>query len=63
MAIAPVLKTGVRKDFWVRIPGPPSHFARTSYRALLVQPRLAVEFEFESLLNHLLHHASSHYGR
>lgn len=23
MAIAPVLKTGVRKDFWVRIPGPP----------------------------------------
>ena len=25
MAIAPVLKTGVRKDFWVRIPGPPFH--------------------------------------
>ncbi len=23
MAIAPVLKTGVRKDIWVRIPGPP----------------------------------------
>lgn len=26
MAIAPVLKTGVRKDFWVRIPGPPLNF-------------------------------------
>ena len=23
MAIAAVLKTAVRKDFWVRIPGPP----------------------------------------
>jgi hypothetical protein len=23
MAIAPVLKTGVRKDLWVRIPHPP----------------------------------------
>ena len=25
MAIAAVLKTAVRKDFWVRIPGPPFH--------------------------------------
>ncbi len=25
MAIAAVLKTAVRKDFWVRIPGPPLH--------------------------------------
>jgi hypothetical protein len=23
MAIAAVLKTAVRKDFWVRVPGPP----------------------------------------
>lgn len=28
MAIAPVLKTGVRKDFWVRVPGPPLHQLR-----------------------------------
>lgn len=27
MAIAAVLKTAVRKDFWVRIPGPPLHTA------------------------------------
>lgn len=30
MAIAPVLKTGVRKDFWVRIPGPPLQITNDS---------------------------------
>ena len=30
MAIAAVLKTAVRKDFWVRIPGPPLHTHRGS---------------------------------
>jgi hypothetical protein len=35
MAIAPVLKTGVRKDFWVRIPGPPLMTLRTVLSAAL----------------------------
>ena len=36
MAIAPVLKTGVRKDFWVRIPGPPLMNLRTILAAALI---------------------------
>ena len=33
MAIAAVLKTAVRKDFWVRIPGPPSYIVRSAAHA------------------------------
>ncbi len=31
MANAPVLKTGVRKDLWVRIPPPPFTYRITTY--------------------------------
>ena len=37
MAIAPVLKTGVRKDIRVRIPGPPSCYRRADARYSLVR--------------------------
>ena len=36
MAIAPVLKTGVRKDFWVRIPGPPLMNLRRILHVVLI---------------------------
>ena len=36
MAIAPVLKTGVRKDFWVRIPGPPLDLRRRAIGTVVV---------------------------
>jgi hypothetical protein len=41
MAIAPVLKTGVRKDFWVRIPGPPLMNLRTFLHAALIAMALS----------------------
>ena len=36
MAIAPVLKTGVRKDIRVRIPGPPLDDMRPRRRSALI---------------------------
>jgi hypothetical protein len=42
-AIAPVLKTGVRKDFWVRIPGPPLDKKSACWSAAFVGPTVGPE--------------------
>ena len=50
MAIAPVLKTGVRKDLGVRIPRPPFYLIScqtTSYRSLITAPLSRGRFRLE----------------